>query len=84
MEYPPDLIQFVRQKLFGECEYERRAEIEFLLVRDREIFFVVIGIVRPLLDVFGDVGMPQKFAGFPAEDGLMLVRLSETDEFERM
>jgi hypothetical protein len=51
-------------------------------VRDREIFFFVVGIVRPRLDVSSDVGMPEKLAGFPAEDGLMLVRLPETDEFE--
>ena len=84
MEYPLDFIEFVRKKFSGEREHQRCAEIEFFLVRDREIFFLVVGIVRPLLDVFGEVGKPQKFAGFPAEDGFMLVRLPETDEFERV
>jgi hypothetical protein len=67
IEHPPDLIEFVRKKLSGELEHQRLAEIEFLPVRDREIFFLVIGIVRPRLDVLVDVSKPEKLAGFPAE-----------------
>src|SRR5207253_3192055 len=33
IEYPPDFIEFVRKKFSGEREHQRRAEIEFLLVR---------------------------------------------------
>jgi hypothetical protein len=43
-----------------------------------------IGIVRPRLDVFVEVSKPEKLTVFPAEHSLMLVRLPETDEFERM
>jgi hypothetical protein len=84
IEYPPDFIEFVRKKFSGEREHQRRAEIEFLLVRDRELFFLVVGIVRPCLDVLLHVGLPKKLAGLPAEDGLMLARLPEAGEFERM
>jgi hypothetical protein len=41
----PDFSELAREKLSGEFEYQRLAEIEFLLVRDREIFFLVVGIV---------------------------------------
>jgi hypothetical protein len=75
LEHPPDFAEFVREKFFGEREHQRFAEIEFLLVRDSEIFFFVVGIVRPLVGAVEGFSMPQKLAGFPAEDGLMLIQL---------
>jgi hypothetical protein len=84
VEYPPDIIEVFGQTFPGERQHQRLAEIELLPVRDRKIFLLVIGIVRPRLDVFVDVRIPEKLAGFPTEHGLMFVRLPEAGEFERV
>src|SRR6516164_688309 len=72
-EHRSHVIKIVRQKLPSEIQRERLAETKLSLVRYLEIFLLVVDIARQfLLVVIVSLGMPVKFAGLPAQIGLML------------
>jgi hypothetical protein len=83
-EHIPDLIKIVRQEFAGEIHYQRLAEVKVPLAGDRDVFLLVLDVVRYLLVEFVQgIGAPIDLARPPAQEGLVRADAGAADEFER-
>lgn len=57
-----NLIEIVGQVVARECQHQRFAEIEFALVRDGDVSFVVLDVVRQFFNIVRPFGMPVDLA----------------------
>lgn len=67
-----DVVEIVRQELAGKVEHHRFAEPEFALVRERDVFLLIVDIVRQLvvhLLVIQKIGLIVYFTGPLADEG---------------
>jgi hypothetical protein len=77
-EDAPDLVEIVRQELVGEAQRQWFAEIKLPFVGDRDATFVLLEVLRQLLQIVKAFGPQVDLAGLLAYKGLMLARASET------
>ncbi|WP_352784118.1 hypothetical protein [Mesorhizobium sp. M0643] len=53
-----NVTDVVRQKLAGEVQYERLAQVEFFLVRYLGVFVADVDIIRQFVQITREFGMP--------------------------
>jgi hypothetical protein len=77
-----NVVEVVGQKLAGEVQRERLAEIEISLVGYLEEFLAVVDVIRQYVQVVAELGMTIELARLLAQKGLMLAPAAGADEFE--
>ena len=77
-----NVVEVVGQKLAGEVQRERLAEIEISLVGYLEEFLAVVDVIRQYVQVVAELGMIIELARLLAQKGLMLAPAAGSDEFE--